>query len=297
MMNTLIRREDLRSRTRVACAVLAMLGLGGCSWVALAAKETALSATGRYGRDSFTFEGTLPAEFGMDIMPSYDPVDPESSVCQHQNLQGEWAPRYYGTSDNVPIRAQPRTFTYEVPLTYSVGLCTMRLTTLDLNINGRYGLQRWQQTYANGGFRIFKQLPADAPGFDEKGIRSVTGQCSWLFQQSKAKCRLGEISKLLACEASGTHLQYDQLAGKTVKLTIEVNPEEKPSHGDTWIKFPNGWKPCAHESNGWRWCRNTHTFQTFKMNGQTCTVYPGCTEQAIGAPPLYPRIPISPDAR
>ena len=154
----------------------------------------------------------------------------------------------------------------------------MRLTALDLNINGRYGQQRWQQTYANGGFRIFNQLPADSPKFDKDGIRSVTAQCNWLFQQSQAKSRFGEISKLLTCAASGTHLQYDQLAGKTVKLVIEVNPEEEPSHDDTWIKFPTGWKPCAHESNGWRWCRNPPVFQTFQMNGRTCTVYPGCTE-------------------
>ncbi|MBC6627268.1 MULTISPECIES: hypothetical protein [unclassified Pseudomonas] len=270
-------RRPLRC-LRLGILAIALLSLNACSWVALAAKEGAVSATGRYGLDSFTFEGTLPAEFGMDIMPSYDPVDPESSVCQRQNLYGEWSARYYGTSDNIPIQAQPQAFSHKVPLTYSVGLCTMRLTALDLNINGRYGQQRWQQTYANGGFRIFNQLPADSPKFDKDGIRSVTAQCNWLFQQSQAKSRFGEISKLLTCAASGTHLQYDQLAGKTVKLVIEVNPEEEPSHDDTWIKFPTGWKPCAHESNGWRWCRNPPVFQTFQMNGRTCTVYPGCTE-------------------
>jgi hypothetical protein len=260
---------------RLLSLTIALFSLNACSWVALAAKEGAVSATGRYGWDSFTFEGSLPAEFGMDIMPSYDPVDPQSSVCQRQNLYGEWSPRYYGTSDNIPIQALPQTFTHKVPLTYSVGLCTMRLTSVDLNINGRYGQQSWQKTYANGGFRIFNQLPADAPGFDKDGIRAVTAQCSWLFQESQLYLQL---SKLLTCEATGTHLQYDQLAGKTVKLAIEVNPEEEPSHDETWIKFPNGWKPCAEETGGWRWCRNPPTFQTFQMNGQTCTVYPGCKE-------------------
>ena len=263
---------------RLIPLTIALLSLNACSWVALAAKEGAVSATGRYGLDSFTFEGSLPAEFGMDIKPSYDPVDPESSVCQRQNLYGEWSPRYYGTRDTVPIQAQPQTFTRKLPLTYSVGLCKMRLTAVDLEVNGRYGQQDWQQTYANGGFRIFNQLPADAPGFDENGIRAVTAQCSWLFQQSKAKSRLGEISKLLTCDATGTHLQYDQLAGKTVKLAIEVNPEEEPYYDDTWIKFPNGWKPCKTEGNDWIWCSPPPTFQTLQMNGQTCTVYPGCTE-------------------
>ncbi len=170
----------------MACVALAMLGLGGCSWVALAAKETALSATGRYGLDRFTLEGTLPAEFGLDINPWYHPVDPESSACQGQDLYGKSSPRYHGTGYNIPIQAQPQTFAHKVPLTYSVGLCKMRLTAVDLEINGRYGKQRWQQTYANGGFRVLKQLPADAPGFDEKGIRFVTGRCNWLFRKANS---------------------------------------------------------------------------------------------------------------
>ncbi|AVJ22212.1 MULTISPECIES: hypothetical protein [Pseudomonas] len=259
---------------RLGILAIALLSLNACSWVALAAKEGAVSATGRYGLDSFTFEGTLPAEFGMDIMPSYDPVDPESSVCQRQDLYGEWSPRYYGTSDNIPIQAQPQTFTHKVPLTYSVGLCKMRLTALDLNINARHGQQKWQQTYANGGFRIFKQLPAGAPGFDEKGIRSVNAQCSWLFQESKLYLQL---SKLLTCEASGTHLQYDQLASKTVKLAIEVSSEERPTMRNRWIKSEAGWKPCLGTEKSDR-CQQPPIFKTFQMNGQTCTVYPGCVE-------------------
>ncbi|WP_236453240.1 MULTISPECIES: hypothetical protein [unclassified Pseudomonas] len=266
-------RRPLRC-LRLGILAIALLSLNACSWVALAAKEGAVSATGRYGLDSFTFEGTLPAEFGMDIMPSYDPVDPESSVCQRQNLQGEWSPRYYGASDNIPIQAQPQTFTHKVPLTYSVGLCKMRLTALDLNINARHGQQKWQQTYANGGFRIFKQLPAGAPGFDEKGIRAVTAQCSWLFQESQLYLQL---SKLLTCAATGTHLQYDQLAGKTVKLVIEVNPEERPTMRNRWIKSEAGWKPCLGTEKSDR-CQQPPVFKTFQMDGQTCTVYPGCTE-------------------
>ena len=269
-------RRPLRC-LRLGILAIALLSLNACSWVALAAKEGAVSATGRYGLDSFTFEGTLPAEFGMDIMPSYDPVDPESSVCQRQNLYGEWSPRYFGTRDKVAIQAEPQSFKRKLPLTYSVGLCRMQLTSVDLDIKGRYGQQRWQQTYANGGFRIFNQLPADSPKFDKDGIRAVTAQCNWLFQQSQAKSRFGEISKLLTCEASGPHLQYDQLAGKTVKLAIEVNSEERPSVRNSWIKGDSGWKPCLGTEKSDR-CQQPPIFKTFLMNGQTCTVYPGCTE-------------------
>jgi hypothetical protein len=268
-----VKRSHLKY-LRLGGLAIALLGLNACSWVALAAKEGAVSTTGRYGWDGFTFEGTLPAEFGMDIMPSYHPVDPQSSVCQRQDLYGEWSPRYYGTSDNIPIQALPQTFTHKVPLTYSVGLCTMRLTALDLNINGRYGQQSWQKTYANGGFRIFNQLPADAPGFDKDGIRAVTAQCSWLFQESQLYLQL---SKLLTCEATGTHLQYDQLAGKTVKLAIEVNPEERPYMRNRWIRSEAGWRPCLGTEKSDR-CQQPPLFKTFLMNGLTCTVYPGCTE-------------------
>jgi hypothetical protein len=88
----------------------------------------------------------------------------------------------------------------------------------------------------------------------------------------------GELVKILNCKGAGAYLQPDQLADKTVKFKIEVNPEERPYYDGAWIKFPEGWKPCAEETKGWIWCKSPPTFKKFQMNGQTCTVYPNCTE-------------------
>jgi hypothetical protein len=81
----------------------------------------------------------------------------------------------------------------------------------------------------------------------------------------------------LSCKGAGAYVQRDQLSGKTINLAVSLNPEEEPSHDETWIKFPEGWKPCAPKP-GWRTCQTPPTFKTFQMNGQTCTVYPNCTE-------------------
>ncbi|MBH3428111.1 hypothetical protein [Pseudomonas alkylphenolica] len=265
-------------RLRLAAIGMVMAGVSGCSWIAMTVKESALSATGRNGGDSFTFAGELPAQFGLRVTPSYHPVEPQRRTCQRQNIRGEWGARSYGTTHIVPIQATAHAFALNLPLTYAVGLCTMQLTAVDLEVDGRYGPQRWQETYARGGLVITRTLPANAPGFDSRGVLPITGRCEWLFQQSKARARLGEISKLLTCKGAGAYLQYDQLPGKTVTLAIEVNPEEEPYRDDTWIKFPNGWKPCLPREGGWQRCQKPPIFKTFQMNGQTCTVYPGCTE-------------------
>ncbi|MBH3428112.1 hypothetical protein [Pseudomonas alkylphenolica] len=265
-------------RLRLAAIGMVMAGVSGCSWIAMAGKESALSATGRNGGDNFTFAGKIPAHFGLDVNPFYYPIDPQRSTCQRQNVRGEWNARSYGTTHAVPIQDTAHSFAVALPLTYTVGLCTLRLTKIDLVIHAAHGDQAWQRTSAPGHFRVTEALPEGVPGFNDQSTLSFTAECRWLFKQSEARSRFGELEKLLQCSATGTSLQYDQLPGKTVTLAIEVNPEEEPSHDETWIKFPNGWKPCAQESSGWRWCRNPPTFQTFQMNGQTCTVYPGCTE-------------------
>ncbi|MFL1553652.1 hypothetical protein ACI77I_32110, partial [Pseudomonas sp. D47] len=81
----------------------------------------------------------------------------------------------------------------------------------------------------------------------------------------------------LICKGAGAYVQRDQLPGKTINLDIGVNPEERPYYRDTWIKFPEGWKPCIPKE-GWISCQTPPTFKTFQMNDQTCTVYPNCKE-------------------
>ena len=250
--------------------------LSACSWIGAAATEGTLALTERHGLQSFALEGDLPAQFGLAVTAWYSPVHPSGLNCQTTDLNSD-KPRIrsLGKGFDIPVSTTANTSRRSIPLSYYVGACAMRLTQVEMKIRGRYGQQPWQKTYADAVFYVRRHLPEGEAGFAPDATLTVDSQCTWLFQESKLNL---ELSKLLTCKGAGANLQYDQLAGKTVRLAISVNPEEEPSHEETWIKFPSGWKPCAHESSGWRWCRNPPTFKTFKMNGQTCTVYPGCTE-------------------
>ena len=74
----------------------------------------------------------------------------------------------------------------------------------------------------------------------------------------------------------------DQLLGKTVKMKINLAAEERPYMGDTWVRFPNGWRRCMGKGfeDQYAFCRgNDKDFSHFIMpNGKQCTIYPGCTE-------------------
>lgn len=150
----------------------------------------------------------------------------------------------------------------------------MKLGRVKLEIKARYGKQEWQTTYANGNFWIEHPPAVDSSSFTDTGTLDISALCSFRFQESKL---FGEISKFLSCKNAGASLPRAVLTNKTVNLNIEVNPEEEPTHDDMWIRFPNGWKPCAVK-DGWRWCRTPIEFKNFKMNGETCTVYPNCKE-------------------
>ena len=73
-----------------------------------------------------------------------------------------------------------------------------------------------------------------------------------------------------------------QLPGKTVRLKLKLSNKERPSMGDTWVEFPNGWKRCMGKGfeDQYAFCRgNTQDFSHFIMaDGKQCTIYPGCTE-------------------
>jgi hypothetical protein len=258
----------------LAALASALLVIGGCSLIVSAAKESALSVTGREGWDSFNLTGELPAEFGVEATVWYGPITPGAS-CETDNIYtAKKMPRSHAKSFEQDFHPQAQTFNFKAPLKYSIGLCAMKIGRVDMKIRGRFGHKDWQQAYDDAGLRFVKTLPKGSPGFNTKGILEVTGKCEWWFQDSKLVL---ELDKSLNCKGAGAYLQTDQLAGKTVKFKIEVNPEETPYRDDTWIKFPNGWKPCLPKE-GWQRCQTPPQFKTFKMNGKTCTIYPGCTE-------------------
>jgi hypothetical protein len=233
-----------------------------------------LSATGRSGWENFTLEGKLPADFELEVQASYGPL--EEKNCQTYSIGlGKEITRDHTKSFKALYKTAPQDYRFKVRLTYSIGLCEMALSDVSFVIDARYGELDWQQHGGHGELRIVRALPEGAPGFKADGTLDIQGECSWLFQESTMYLQL---IKLLKCKGAGAYVQRDQLPGKTIKLAISLNPEERPYYDNSWIKFPEGWKPCAEEKGGWIWCRNPPTFKTFTMNDQTCTVYPNCKE-------------------
>ncbi|MBH3428113.1 hypothetical protein [Pseudomonas alkylphenolica] len=231
--------------------------------------------TERPGAQSFTLTGNLPAAFGLSVTAWYSPVDENRLNCQVTDLySNKPKARYLGKRFDIPINTRATSTQRSIALSYYVGACELRLGKIKMDIDGRYGDQPWQKTYADANFYILHRAPEGEDGFDTHGVRRVDAQCTWLFQESKLRL---ELSKLLTCKGAGANLQYDQLPGKTVTLAIEVNPEERPSMRNRWIKSDAGWKPCLGTEKSDR-CQQPPAFKTFQMNGQTCTVYPGCTE-------------------
>ncbi|UVE17755.1 hypothetical protein NVV93_19710 [Pseudomonas sp. LS44] len=230
----------------------------------LAACDTLGSTFG----DSFTFEGELPADFSLKAQAHYSAAN---GCLERRQLK----------SFESGLQKEPQHYRFRIPVSYRAGVCEMRLARVGLFTTGRHGEQEWQHTYDNGELRVVDKLPPGAPAFQADGSLRKQATCSWWFQISHAISRVGQIEKLLNCTGDGAYLVAGELPGKTVRLDFHVNPEEEPSHDDTWIKFPEGWKPCAVEetaSGQWMWCRNPPRFRTFQMNGRTCTVYPNCTE-------------------
>jgi len=233
--------------------------------IMLATALSACASLASLTADSFTFEGQLPTNFSMRAQAHYGVANGCKGRSQARSFES-------GFQD------APQQYRFNIPVSYRDGLCEMQLARVGLYIHGRYGEKDWQRTYDNGGLVLVDTLPQGAPAFEPDGRLSKTAECTWLFQLSKAHSRKGQVSKLLSCKDAGAHLVRDELPGKTVRLDIQANPKERPYYDDTWIRLPQGWKPCLPKEGGWIRCQTPPVFQTFKMNGQECTVYPNCKE-------------------
>lgn len=272
---------------------LSTLTLTACSFARHMAKEGALSLTERSGREHFTLEGKLPANFQLAAVAQYQVLDEEK--CQVRNFGSSGtSTRVMGAQQDTELKNHPHDFSLEIPLTQHVGSCDSELYRIKLQIKGHYGEESWKLGMHGGGITVVDTRPADAPSFASDGTMLLRGMCGWMFQLSTAYSRKGQVSKILHCSQPdenwsqdydlskrrglGVSLGRDELAGKTVMLEVREDPQERPSHRNTWIQFPEGWKPCKPKPGGWMRCQDPPVFQTFEMNGQECTVYPNCTE-------------------
>lgn len=214
--------------------------------------------------DSFTLEGQLPPDFALNAQAHYGVANACNGRAQTRSFESDF-------------ENDAHEYRFRIPVNYRDGLCEMHLARVGLFIHGRYGEKDWQRTYDNGELVLVDALPEGAPRFDANGTLSKTAECTWFFQLSRAHSRKGEISKLLSCTGAGAYLAKQTLSGKLVRLSFQIQQEERPARKNTWLNTPQGWKPCIPKP-GWQQCQDPPVFGTFKMNDQECTVYPNCKE-------------------
>lgn len=269
------------------------LTLTACSFAGHMAKEGALSLTERSGREYFTLAGNLPANFELAAVAHYQVLDEEKCQVRNFGVSGT-STRDMATQQDTELKNHPHDFSLKIPLTHHIGSCHSELYRVRLQVTGHYGEDIKRQSRHGGGLGIVDTRPDNAPSFDNNDTLYLRGMCTWMFQISRLYVG---VDKILHCsqpneswsldpdmskrKGFGATIGRDELAGKTVMLEIREDPQERPAIRETWIQFPEGWKPCAEEQTEqgkWIWCRNPPTFRTFQMNGQECTVYPNCKE-------------------
>ena len=232
--------------------------------------------------ESFTFTADLPPNFAYYAVAKYAPANGETCTVTlddnpYLGFNREWRTAYKPES--------------EIPIYRTVKGCRLAIYKIDLEINAIYGADYGDFSGDTTAVIIREELKTQYKGtFDTNGESAIKGQCQWLFRTVGPK---RYIRKLLDCKkvddkglvTKGRPVRaytLDQLPGKTVRLKIKLADEERPGWGDTWVKFPNGWKRCMGKSfeDQDAYCFGNHKdFSSFKMpDGRSCTIYPGCTE-------------------
>ncbi|AGZ34885.1 MAG: hypothetical protein ACOKSU_11525 [Pseudomonas sp.] len=239
-----------------------------------------LAGCGDDKTNTFTLIGELPPNFSYHGVAWYrhesDPTC-DAGGFRGVSINKDWRKNY------LPVTT--------IEIRKVVKGCPMVVRHLELKIRAKYGSEFHQFTGDPANIGIYEVLEEKYHReFNEANEDVFYGVCQWMFR-TMGRDRV--IRKLLACRKDNERGErglghpfaaytLDQLPGKTVRMNIRVGGEESPSWGDTWVKFPNGWKRCKgrgpEDVRGY--CNGNHTdFSEFTMpDGRRCTIYPGCEE-------------------
>lgn len=262
--------------------------MGSCTFGEQLAKHGVDKVISGHGAKSFALEIIIPANFSFTSKAQYAPVRGQDCKTYSPGLGGK-VTRLHQKIDSVETKTSEQKARLSIPLEYTISGCLMQLTRINTELEGKYSDNPLDLGGDNGGFSI--------GDFAEPDQAEYRGLCNWMFQLSSARIEKNGITKILSCRAAseqwttleapeksgkpGGNLNRKTLAGRTIVLVLRQSLDEEPATGDTWQKFPNGWKPCLgkgiDDPYGFR-RGNNKNFRTFKMNGRECTVYPGCVE-------------------
>jgi hypothetical protein len=230
--------------------------------------------------DSFTLLTELPPGFSIKGEASYVPRTGESCTVPAREGRNQPGKKFF--KQDLKIEAQ--TARFEIPLISNEGGCPLVLKRFDYEVDAKYGRTRLNIGRDYAGISFVDKAISTSPITHQNTLQR---NCQWLFRTAGPK---NNISKILSCKAVAAPttpeaIQRDELLGKSLTAIFSLAHEELPYMGDTWIKFPEGWKRCLGKSieDPYGFCNgNTTNFKPFKMpDGRDCTVYPNCTEQGL----------------
>lgn len=230
--------------------------------------------------DSFTLLTELPPGFSIKGEASYVPRTGESCTVPAREGRNHPGKKFY--KQELSNKAQTAHFL--VPLARDEGGCHLVLESFGYEVDAKYG-----PTRLNVGRDYTEIFFVDKATNNSATTHPPTLQknCQWLFRTTGPK---DNISKILSCKAvadptAREAIQRDELLGKSLTVIFSMTQEEIPYMGDTWVKFPKGWRRCQGKSieDPYGFCNgNTTNFKPFKMpDGRDCTVYPNCIEQGL----------------
>jgi hypothetical protein len=234
-------------------------------------------------QDSFTLITELPPGFSIKGEASYVPRTGESCTVPPRKSRSYPGLKFFEQK----LSNDAQTAQFEVPLTSIEGGCPLVLDTFAYEVDAKYGADFRNVGRAHTGVS-FEDGSLERPRPPETLIKQK--QCQWLFRTAGPdryivkilKCKSVTAANEVSDEAENGPIQRAKLAGQMIKVVFSIATEETPYMGDTWVKFPEGWKRCMGKSleDPYAFCRgNTTDFKPFKMpDGRDCTVYPTCTE-------------------
>lgn len=179
---------------------------------------------------------------------------------------------------------------YQLPLYETLEGCPLVLRSVEFDFYAKWGKRDTDVGGDIGGIFIRDPSGGGMPGVPEAGVQELRAQCQWLFRTAGLN---HAIRKILKCNSlddqgkpqrlsAGGTAQRDQLVNKKLRMLIAVTNEERPYMGNTWVRFPLGWKRCLGKglNDQYGFCqKEMPAYRSFRMpDGRDCNVYPTCTE-------------------
>ncbi|KFE48765.1 hypothetical protein [Pseudomonas syringae] len=232
----------------------------------------ATSNAGHNINDTFNLKGTIPAKFGLYIRAIYS-INEIGSNCRIavEKTSHEAYTREY----TVDIAAFEQHMNFAVPLEHTQNECNLHLWNLDITIIARHNAVKEVATSENFGAYVLERLRDFQITTNSSGELHLFRKCSWRFTTGGPEG--DSINRIFYCSGEHGSLPRKQLKNNVVNFVLKDLGEE-PGYYGAWVKFPNGWKPCALGPDA-SVCTQPREFKAFKIDGQLCTIYPNCTER------------------